>query len=106
MLVSSFGKTKTATVTCKINWQILLKDDHYSLSYMFGGKKHNKEELAKHFEGGTVYQAFLSALDYHRWHSPVDGVIEDIYAIDGTYYLDQSEFIPMTKDLRITANPS
>jgi phosphatidylserine decarboxylase len=71
-----------------------LKDDRYSLSDMFGGKKHNKEELAKNFEGGTVYQAFLSALYYHRWHSPVDGVIEDIYAIDGTYYLDQSEFIP------------
>jgi phosphatidylserine decarboxylase len=61
---------------------------------MFGGKKYNKEELAKNFEGGTVYQAFLSALSYHRWHSPVDGVIEDIYAIDGTYYLDQSQFIP------------
>jgi hypothetical protein len=26
-----------------------LKDDHYSLSDMFGGKKHNKEELAKNF---------------------------------------------------------
>ena len=71
-----------------------LKDDRYSLNDMFGGKKYNKEELAKNFEGGTVYQAFLSALSYHRWHSPVDGVIEDIYAIDGTYYLDQSQFIP------------
>jgi phosphatidylserine decarboxylase len=71
-----------------------LKDNRYSLNDMFGGKKYNKEELAKNFEGGTVYQAFLSALSYHRWHSPVDGVIEDIYAIDGTYYLDQSQFIP------------
>jgi len=24
----------------------------------------------------------------------VDGVVEDIYAIEGTYYLDQSQFIP------------
>ena len=72
----------------------LLKDDRYSLNDMFGGKKYNKEELAKNFEGGTVYQGLLSALSYHRWHSPVDGVIEDIYAIDGTYYLDQSQFIP------------
>ncbi|XP_031472683.1 decarboxylase iboD-like [Nymphaea colorata] len=46
------------------------------------------------FEGGTVYQAFLSALFYHRWHSPVDGVVEDVYDIAGTYYLDQSEALP------------
>lgn len=69
------------------------KDDVYSLNDMFGGSKYQKEEVAKHFEGGTIYQAFLSALYYHRWHAPVDGVIEDIYAIDGTYYLDQSQFI-------------
>jgi phosphatidylserine decarboxylase len=46
---------------------------------MFGAERYNKEHLAKHFVGGTVYQAFLSALFYHRWHAPVDGVIEDIY---------------------------
>lgn len=71
-----------------------LKDDIYSLTDMFGAVKHHKEALALHFVGGTVYQAFLSALFYHRWHSPVDGVIEDIYDIPGTYYLDQSQFIP------------
>ena len=60
---------------------------------MFGGKKLHKEHWAKQFEGGTVYQAFLSALFYHRWHSPVDGEIEDVYLIPGTYYLDQSQFI-------------
>lgn len=60
---------------------------------MFGGKKYKKEHIAHHFQGGTVYQAFLSALFYHRWHSPVDGTIEDVYGIDGTYYLDQSQFI-------------
>jgi phosphatidylserine decarboxylase len=43
---------------------------------MFGGMKHNKEYLATLFEGGTIYQAFLSAIFYHRWHAPVDGVIE------------------------------
>jgi phosphatidylserine decarboxylase len=36
--------------------------------------------------GGTVYQAFLSALSYHRWHSPVDGRIVKAYVKDGTYY--------------------
>jgi hypothetical protein len=26
-----------------------------------------------------------------------DGIIEDIYNIDGTYYLDKSQFIPSDK---------
>jgi phosphatidylserine decarboxylase len=60
---------------------------------MFGAERYRKHHLAKHFEGGTVYQAFLSALFYHRWHSPIEGIIEDIYSIDGTYFLDQSQLI-------------
>jgi phosphatidylserine decarboxylase len=71
-----------------------LKDDVYSLADMFAATRFHKQHLAKHFEGGTVYQAFLSALYYHRWHSPLDGTIEDIYSIPGTYYLDQSQYIP------------
>ena len=34
-----------------------------------------------------MYQAFLSALSYHRWHGPVTGTIERAYVVDGTYYL-------------------
>lgn len=71
-----------------------LKDDRYSLYDMFGAYSHGKSELADSFVGGTVYQAFLSALSYHKWHSPVDGTIEDLYTIDGTYLIDQSQFIP------------
>lgn len=71
-----------------------LKDDKYSLVDMFGPKHLNKQHYAIHFAGGTVYQAFLSALNYHRWHSPVDGMIEDIYNIEGTYLFDQSQFLP------------
>ncbi len=44
------------------------------------------DPLAKQFEGGTVYQAFLSALSYHRWHSPVSGRIVKTRLIDGSYY--------------------
>ena len=36
--------------------------------------------------GGTIYQAFLSAKSYHRWHSPVSGTIRKAYVQDGTYY--------------------
>ncbi|EUC67708.1 phosphatidylserine decarboxylase family protein [Rhizoctonia solani AG-3 Rhs1AP] len=58
-----------------------LKGMSYSLSDMF-----QDENLAKEFEGGTVYQAFLSPQDYHRWHSPIDGTVELAKIVDGTYY--------------------
>lgn len=60
-----------------------LKGQPYSLNDMLAG-----DPLAPQFAGGTVYQAFLSALSYHRWHSPIDGVIENCYVVDGSYYLE------------------
>ena len=45
----------------------------------------NKSDLAKKFYGGTVYQGFLSATSYHRWHSPVSGTIYKT-ELDGSYY--------------------
>ncbi|WP_257265710.1 phosphatidylserine decarboxylase family protein [Endozoicomonas sp. ONNA2] len=60
-----------------------LKEQPYSLMNML-----NFDPLAEQFDGGSVYQAFLSALSYHRWHSPVDGVIEKIVTVNGTYYLE------------------
>lgn len=62
---------------------IWLKGQPYSLKDML-----NNDPLAPQFAGGSVYQAFLSALSYHRWRSPVDGVIEKAYVVDGTYYLE------------------
>ena len=44
------------------------------------------DELSERFAGGTVYQAFLSALSYHRWHSPVSGKVVKCYVKDGTYF--------------------
>lgn len=44
------------------------------------------DPLAKQFAGATVYQAFLSALSYHRWHSPVSGTIRRAFVQDGTYF--------------------
>ena len=38
------------------------------------------------FVGGTIYQAFLDAHSYHRWHSPVAGTIARAYVVPGTYY--------------------
>ena len=57
------------------------KDQAYSLVNMLHG-----DPLVEHFVGGTVYQAFLSALSYHRWHAPVSGTIVKTYHVPGTYY--------------------
>ncbi|QDS77377.1 hypothetical protein FKW77_005756 [Venturia effusa] len=38
------------------------------------------------FVGGTIYQAFLSALSYHRWHAPVSGKVVKVRQIEGTYF--------------------
>ena len=63
-----------------------LKGQPYSLENML-----NWDELTPQFSGGTgatVYQAFLSALSYHRWHSPVSGTIRKAYVVNGSYYLE------------------
>ena len=64
-----------------------LKSQPYSLAEMFSGNpKRSGKEVAGPFVGGQVYQAFLSALSYHRWHAPVSGVVVDVWVSDGTYY--------------------
>lgn len=67
----------------KLNDQFWLKGQPYSLENML-----NFDPLASQFDGGSVYQAFLSALSYHRWHSPVDGVIQQAFVVNGAYYLE------------------
>jgi phosphatidylserine decarboxylase len=58
-----------------------IKAQPYSIVHMLAN-----DSLAPLFVGGTVYQAYLSPLSYHRWHSPVSGKVIKAYVIDGTYY--------------------
>lgn len=60
-----------------------LKAQPYALEFML-----NNDPLAKRFEGGTVFQAFLSALTYHRWHSPISGKIVKTEIVPGSYYAE------------------
>ncbi|MEX3958645.1 phosphatidylserine decarboxylase family protein [Trinickia sp. EG282A] len=60
-----------------------IKSQPYSLQEMFTP---SQRELAQRFAGGSVYQAFLSAYNYHRWHAPVSGTITKAYLVDGSYY--------------------
>lgn len=62
-----------------------IKAQPYSLQHMLDG------QFVDEFAGGTVYQAFLSSENYHRWNSPVSGVIKMIRHVEGTYYAEAAE---------------
>jgi phosphatidylserine decarboxylase len=59
-----------------------MKSQPYSVRHMLNGN------FVEQFVGGTVYQAFLSADNYHRWHSPVTGTIRRLQKVPGTYYAE------------------
>jgi phosphatidylserine decarboxylase len=69
------------TTDVRLQDQFWLKSQPYSLKDMLAN-----DESAAEFVGGTVYQAFLSATNYHRWHSPVAGTIVRAFVAEGTYY--------------------
>jgi phosphatidylserine decarboxylase len=69
------------TTDVQLQDQFWLKSQPYSLRDLLAN-----DESAAEFVGGTVYQAFLSAIDYHRWHSPVAGTIVRAFVQEGTYY--------------------
>ena len=58
-----------------------VKEQPYSLQDMLAG-----DESADQFVGGSVYQAYLDAHNYHRWHSPISGTIRKAFVREGTYY--------------------
>lgn len=59
-----------------------IKGQNYSLIHMM-----NNDPRATQFVNGTVYQAFLSADSYHRFHAPVSGqIVDPPDIVAGTYY--------------------
>ena len=84
-----------------------LKSQPYSLADMLNGK-----DKARPFVDGQVYQAFLSALSYHRWHAPVSGTVISVENVIGTYYSENyyEGFSTGSRDLipmrQITRNPT
>ena len=79
----------------KLRDEFWIKGEPYSVYHMFAG-----DPLAEQFVGGTFYQAFLSAFNYHRWHSPVSGTIVKTKLVDGSYYAAAlvDGFDPETQD--------
>jgi phosphatidylserine decarboxylase len=65
----------------KLRDRFWIKSQPYSVLDMLA-----HDPLAEQFDGATIYQAFLSALSYHRWHAPVSGKIVRTFVQDGTYF--------------------
>jgi phosphatidylserine decarboxylase len=66
----------------RLESQFWIKDGAYSLLDLFGGQR----QWAKLFEGGQLYQGFLSATHYHRWQAPLDGTVVRSWVQPGTYF--------------------
>ena len=60
-----------------------VKTQNYSMKFML-----NNDPLAPQFYGGTVYQGFLSNMNYHRFHSPVNGIIVKQYLVKDGFYTE------------------
>ena len=61
-----------------------VKGDIYSLKDMLFGVPDN---IVRKFVGGCIYQAYLSAQTYHRYHSPVEGTLVHAEVVDGSLFL-------------------
>jgi phosphatidylserine decarboxylase len=60
---------------------ILVKRQQYDVAELIGSA-----ELAARYLGGEFAVVYLSPRDYHRVHSPVDGVVSSVVGIPGDLY--------------------
>jgi phosphatidylserine decarboxylase len=82
IVVSAAEATPFAVQTnVKLHDSFWIKSQNYSLAHIM-----NNDTRAEQFVGGTVYQAYLSADSYHRWHAPVSGKIVSTAIVSGTYF--------------------
>ncbi|KAL2052940.1 hypothetical protein ABVK25_006881 [Lepraria finkii] len=71
----------TAFQTIDLATKYWIKGFGFSVARLLGD-----EELARRFDGGSIVIARLAPQDYHRWHAPVSGTVENIKDIQGAYY--------------------
>jgi len=69
----------------KLQDEFWIKSQPYCLQDIFDG-----DPLAERFAGGTIYQGFLSAHTYHRFHAPVSGKLVRKTLVAGTYFAHPS----------------
>lgn len=82
VVVSSSESTPYAIATnVQRRDEFWIKRQPYSLEDLLAN-----DPSVDRFVGGSVYQAFLSATNYHRWHAPVAGTIVRAFVQPGTYF--------------------
>lgn len=74
--------------------KIWIKGTEFSISKLL-----DDAEEAKAFEGGSLAIFRLAPQDYHRFHSPVDGVVRKIHHVQGQYYTVNPMAIRTTLDV-------
>lgn len=73
-VLSSFGQVSERDT-------FIVKGQEYNIETMFGNKA--KEEA---YKKGSYFIFYLSPTDYHRIHSPIDGLIEEQWSCGGKSY--------------------
>jgi phosphatidylserine decarboxylase len=76
------GKVYNIAKNVKAMDTFWLKGQPYSLVNML-----NNDHVER-FIGGDVFQSFLSGADYHRWRSPIDGVVRKAQVVNGLMFSD------------------
>lgn len=71
----------TAFPTITEATQFWVKGANFTMERLFEDK-----QLADQFDGGSMVIARLAPQDYHRWHSPTNGIVKSTKEIAGTYY--------------------
>ncbi|KAI0740541.1 phosphatidylserine decarboxylase-domain-containing protein [Earliella scabrosa] len=71
-----------------------IKGNKFSIPSLLGVKR--KSEKARMFAGGSVAIFRLAPQDYHRFHSPIDGVVGEIKDIPGQYYTVNPQAVNQT----------
>ena len=71
----------TAFPTIETATEFWVKGAEFTMERLF-----QDADLAAKFEGGSMVIARLAPQDYHRWHSPIDGVVVSVKDIPGAYY--------------------
>jgi phosphatidylserine decarboxylase len=67
----------------KLSDRFWLKRQPYSLENMLAGSP-----FTERFIGGDVFQSFLSGADYHRWRSPIGGIVREARVVNGLMFSD------------------
>jgi phosphatidylserine decarboxylase len=81
--------------------EIVVKTLHWKIHDLLQGSFY-----ADQFGGGVWIHAFLTSYNYHRQHSPVDGIVKEVIPVENAAYLDvQVKGKKLHPIRRISASP-